>query len=210
LNNPGDNVFNFGTGPLSLEQGETQRFSMCILFGNDLQELILNAETATRNYLKQIIDLHSLLQNRWLQQFQVMEELHFIGITDQKVQLTRFQGKWIFKDTKIYRSRDYTFSDVFTITDAGGNPFLGEGIAQFDVVDSLSGLHPVEYLGRGIKYNVGSNSGLVHEFVDSTVTNGINITTQLLLTMAALFVPDRSFRQQRVKRLFQEILLPAY
>ena len=39
LSAPGDNVFNFGTGPLSLDVGETQRFSMCILFGNDLNDL---------------------------------------------------------------------------------------------------------------------------------------------------------------------------
>ncbi len=36
LQNPGDNIFNFGTGPLSLERGESQRFSMAILFGDNL------------------------------------------------------------------------------------------------------------------------------------------------------------------------------
>ncbi len=39
LSNPGDNIFNFGTGPLALKQGESQRFSMAILFGNNLDEL---------------------------------------------------------------------------------------------------------------------------------------------------------------------------
>jgi hypothetical protein len=43
----GDNIFNFGTGPLSLTKGETQRFSMAILFGDNLDDLILNAETST-------------------------------------------------------------------------------------------------------------------------------------------------------------------
>ena len=40
-------------------------------------------------------------------------------------------------------------------------------------MNSWSGLHPVEYQGRGVKYNLGTNSGLVHEYVDSTVTNGV-------------------------------------
>ena len=46
--------------------------------------------------------------------------------------------------------------------------------AQFDLDDEYSGLSEVEYVGRGIKYNLGSNTGLVHEYVDSTVKNGIN------------------------------------
>ncbi len=37
----------------------------------------------------------------------------------------------------------------------------------------MSGYHPVEYSGRAIKFYLGDNTGLVHEFVDSTVTNGI-------------------------------------
>ncbi len=172
LQNEGDNVFNFGTGPLSLEQGETQRFSMCILFGNDLDELILNAETSTR-----------ILEADYRFAQPPVKPLVTAVAGDGRVTLfwdnrsessiDPLTGEMDFQGYKIYRSRDYTFSDVFTITDAGGNAFLGEGIAQFDVIDSLSGLHPVEYLGRGIKYNVGTNSGLVHEYVDSTVTNGI-------------------------------------
>ncbi|MGH2567997.1 MAG: hypothetical protein ACRDGA_06625, partial [Bacteroidota bacterium] len=85
-----------------------------------------------------------------------------------------------FEGYKIYRSEDPTFSDVYTITDANGTPFLGKpfqqnGVpAQFDLVNQWSGLHPVEYIGRGIKYQLGSNTGLVHEYVDSSVTNGKN------------------------------------
>ncbi|MGB6649397.1 MAG: hypothetical protein WBG01_12780, partial [Bacteroidota bacterium] len=45
--------------------------------------------------------------------------------------------------------------------------------AQFDLVNQWEGLHPVEYLGRGIKFNLGTNSGLVHEYVDSTIQNGV-------------------------------------
>jgi hypothetical protein len=39
-------------------------------------------------------------------------------------------------------------------------------------VNTWQGLHPVEYLGRGVKYDLGANTGLVHEYVDSSVTNG--------------------------------------
>ncbi len=178
LSEPGDNIFNFGTGPLSLEPGETQRFSMAILFGNDLQELILNAETSTR----------ILEADYRFAQPPVKPIVHAVS-GDGKVTLywdTRAEesvdplsGEKDFQGYKIYRSRDYTFSDVFTITDGRGNKFLGRPFeqggmpAQFDLVDNYKGYHPVEYQGRAVKYYLGDNTGLVHEYVDSSVTNGI-------------------------------------
>jgi hypothetical protein len=57
-----DNVFNFGTGPLSLERGESQRFSMVILFGDNLNDLTLNVNIHTD--LRGIIGLLNHLLNR--------------------------------------------------------------------------------------------------------------------------------------------------
>jgi hypothetical protein len=172
LKDAGDNIFNFGTGPLDLEVGETQRFSMAILFGNDIDHLILNAETSTR-----------ILESDY--RFAKPPNKPNLSVVPGNGRVTLYWDDYAeksfdpfirtfdFQGYKIYRSRDPQFQDVKTITDGFGNPFIGEGIAQFDVVDSLKGFHPVEFLGRGIKYNVGTNSGLVHEFIDSTVTNGI-------------------------------------
>jgi hypothetical protein len=179
LQNAGDNVFNFGTGPLALEPGETQRFSMAILFGQNLSDLLLNAETSFR-----------VLESDYLFA-KPPEKPKVVAVPgDGKVTLywdalseksfDPFTRTFDFQGYKIYRSRDYTFSDIYTITDANGVPFLGQALrdkngnlAQFDLKDSLSGFHPVEYLGRGIKYNLGNNTGLVHEYVDETVKNGI-------------------------------------
>jgi len=172
LSQPGDNVFNFGTGPLSLAPGEAQRFSMCILFGNDLDDLTLNALTSTR-----------ILEADYRFAQPPAKPIVSAVAGDGKVTLywdTRAEesvdplsGKKDFQGYKIYRSRDHQFSDVFTITDGRGIPFLGKPIAQFDLDDSLSGYHPVEYAGRAVKFYLGDNTGLVHEFVDSSVTNGI-------------------------------------
>jgi len=180
LNNPGDNIFNFGSGPLSLKRGETQRFSMAILFGNDLNDLVLNAETSTR-----------VLEADYRFAQPPIKPIVKVVPGDKRVTLywdTRAEAsidpltvKKDFQGYKIYRSTDPTFADVFKITDGNGNPFLGVPLfdsyarkrAQFDLVDSLSGFHPIEYQGRAVKYYVGDNTGLVHEYVDSTVTNGI-------------------------------------
>lgn len=177
---PGDNIFNFGTGPLKLDRGETQRFSMCILFGDNLNDLVLNAETSTR-----------ILEADYRFAQPPLKPIVSAVPGDKRVTLywdTRAEGSVDpltgakdFQGYKIYRSRDYTFSDVYTITDGNGVPFLGQALfdpnsgkrAQFDLDDSLSGYFPVEYMGRAVKYYIGDNTGLVHEYVDSTVLNGI-------------------------------------
>lgn len=179
LQQPGDNIFNFGTGPLSLDRGATQRFSMAILFGDNLTDLKLNAETSTRvleaNYefaqppAKPIVTAvpgdHKVT-------------LYWDAKAEQSVD--PLTGEKDFEGYKIYRSRDYTFSDVYTITDGNGVPFLGTPLtdakgnkAQWDLVDSLSGYFPIPYQGRGIEYYLGNNTGLVHQYVDSTALNGI-------------------------------------
>lgn len=174
---PGDNVFVYGSGPFELAPGATQRFSIALLMGNDLPDLILNAETAQRvleaNYRfaqpppkpnVRAVAGDGRVTLYWDNVAESSED-PLTGIND-------------FEGYKIYRSEDPTFSDIYTITDANGTPFLGRPFlqngkpAQFDLVNDWSGLHPVEYVGRGVKYQLGSNSGLVHEYVDSSVTNG--------------------------------------
>jgi len=172
LSEPADNVFNFGTGPLKLEPGEIQRFSMCILFGNDINDLILNAETSTK-----------ILEADYRFAQPPAKPIVSAVAGDGKVTLywdTRSEesvdplsGVKDFEGYKIYRSQDYTFKDVFTITDGKGTPFLGKPLAQFDLDNEYKGFHPIEYQGRAVKYYLGDNTGLVHKFVDSTVTNGI-------------------------------------
>ncbi len=175
---PSDNIFLYGSGPFPLAPGGTQRFSIALMMGENLPDLLLNAETAQRvleaNYLfaqpPPKPNVRAIPGDRKV-------TLYWDAAPEIAVDpLTATQD---FEGYKIYRSEDYTFSDVYTITDANGAAFLPNAMidatgqrAQFDLVNEWSGLHPVEYIGRGVKYNLGNNSGLVHEFVDSTVTNG--------------------------------------
>lgn len=168
----GDNIFNFGTGPLALSPGESQRFSMAILFGNDLDQLVLNAEASTR-ILESDYRFAKPPEKPNVSAVAGDGKVTLYWDTASEESFDPFLRTFDFQGYKIYRSRDYTFADIKTITDGFGNPFLGDPIAQYDVVDSLSGFHPIEYVGRGVKYYMGDNSGLVHEYVDSTVQNGI-------------------------------------
>lgn len=174
---PGDNAFLYGSGPFALEPGGTQRFSVALIMGNNLQDLLLNSETSQRileaNYRfaqpPPKPNLVAVPGDRRV-------TLYWDNVAESAVDpLTAARD---FEGYKIYRSEDPTFADVFTITDANGVPYLGRAFeqngrrAQFDLINNWQGLHPVEYIGRGVKYDLGSNTGLVHEYVDSSVTNG--------------------------------------
>lgn len=180
LTQQGDNIFNFGTGPLALGRGETQRFSMAILFGNNLNDLVLNAETSTR-VLESDYRFAKPPEKPVITAVPGDGRVTLFWNTESEKSFDPFLRVFDFQGYKIYRSRDITFADVYTITDGNGVPYLGSPLfdqntgraAQFDLKDSLSGFHPVEYAGRGVKYWLGNNTGLVHEYVDSTVQNGI-------------------------------------
>lgn len=179
LKAPGDNIFNFGTGPMVLDRGESQRFSMAILFGSNLSDLVLTAQTSTMvleaNYRFSQPPLKPIVKA-------VPYDRKVILYWDSRAEssVDPLTKKKDFQGYKIYRSRDYTFADVFTITDGNGVPFLGQPMvdrngkrAQFDLIDSLSGFAPVEYGGRAVKYYLGDNTGIVHQYKDSTVLNGV-------------------------------------
>lgn len=180
LQTAGDNIFAFSTGPTFLAQGETQRFSMAIIMGENLQDLRLNAKTSVR-----ILEADYRFAQPPAKPFVTAVPgdgkvtLYWDAKSEESIDPLTTQKD--FEGYKIYRSRDYNFTDVYKITDANGVPFLGQALfdpntgdlAQWDLVNDFSGLAPVEYDGRGVRYNLGANTGLVHEYVDSTVKNGI-------------------------------------
>ena len=180
LKTEGDNAFCFSTGPMTLKKGETQRFSMAIIMGENRDDLILNAVTSTR-----ILEAdYRFAQPPAKPIVKAVAEdgrvrLYWDAKSEDSIDpLTTDKD---FEGYKIYRSRNFNFSDVYTITDANGVPFLGQALvddntgkkAQFDLIDEYSGLGQREYDGRGVKYYLGANTGLQHEYVDSTVQNGI-------------------------------------
>ncbi|MGE5497283.1 MAG: hypothetical protein ACM3Q2_04400 [Syntrophothermus sp.] len=180
LRTAGDNIFCFSTGPMSLKKGETQRFSMSIIMGENLNDLILNAITSTR-----ILEAdYRFAQPPAKPIVKAIPGDHKVTLfwdSKSEESVDPLTSEKDFEGYKIYRSRDFNFSDVYKITDANGNPFLGMPFfnsitgkyAQWDLVDTYSGLAQKEYDGRGVKYNLGENTGLVHQYTDSTAQNGI-------------------------------------
>ena len=75
-----------------------------------------------------------------------------------------------FEGYRIYRATDAAMLDPLVITDGSGIPVLRHPIAQFDKVDGITGYHPIDY--NGIKFYLGSDTGLRHSYTDSNLVNG--------------------------------------
>ena len=175
----GDYVFIYNSGPIDLPAGETRRFSIALLVGEDHDDLTLNAITAQDIYERNY-------------QFAKPPEKPIITAVPGDEQVTLFwdnkaeesidpiSDQYDFEGYVIYRSTDPQFLDQQTITDDFGTKFLFEPLkmvngapARFDLENDYFGLSSVVYSGRGTHYNLGDNTGLVHSFIDSNnVING--------------------------------------
>lgn len=175
----GDNIFLYSSGTMTLPAGESRRFSIALIVGQDFEDLTLNALTAQDIYEKNY-------------QFAKPPEKPKVTVVpgDEKVTLywdniaessvDPISGKEDFEGYVIYRSLDPQFLDQQTITDANGSRFLFEPLkmvtgapAKFDLINEYSGFSNIPFTGRGVYYKLGSNTGLRHSFVDSNnVING--------------------------------------
>ena len=175
----GDFIFLYGSGFINLRKGESRRFSIALLIGQNFQDLLLNAVTA-----QQIYEIN----------YQFAKPPDKPNVTavpgDRRVTLywdklaedsfDPISQKNDFEGYAVYRSTDPQFLDQQTITDANGARFLFEPLTQingaparFDIDNAYAGLSSVPFPGRGIAYHLGSNTGLRHSFVDSNnVVNG--------------------------------------
>ncbi|MGC8595561.1 MAG: hypothetical protein ACP5MI_08155 [Candidatus Kryptoniota bacterium] len=169
----------FASGPFILGRGLRERFSMALIMGNDLGQILQHKQTvqqiynANYNFSKPPYKptLHAVPGDRrvYLYWDNVAEQFRdpFLGYQNGDPK----QGyKKTFEGYTIYRSEEPQFEDVKLITDSKGEPVYWKPIAQFDLIDSIAGPDPVGI--NGAHFWRGSNTGLQHSFVDTTVENG--------------------------------------
>jgi hypothetical protein len=164
-------AFLFASGPFHLAAGGHERFSLALAYGADLNELRTQVKTVQQIYNANY-------------QFAVPPPLptvhaesgdHYVRLTWGDVSergIDPITHTNDFEGYRIYRSTDPDFRDPKVITNARGTGPFGNGkpIAQFDLVDSVRGFS--KQLIEGVAYDLGTDSGLRHTFVDSTVKNG--------------------------------------
>ncbi len=166
-----DVAFHYGCGYFNLPQRYSERFAIACLVGNDFDDLVRNKRT-----MQEIYDHDYNFKKPPLEPTIIAAipgDRRVTLIWDTRAEKSRDP---VYEEDfglyNIYRSTDPAFNDIKTITDAFGNPLLWEPMAQFDIKDGLKGAHPIAIGETGAHYNMGSDTGLRHSYVDTTVQNG--------------------------------------
>lgn len=176
---PADYLFIYGAGDFKLHAGETKRFSIALLVGESLDDLMLNAQT-----VQQIYDVGYRFakppEKPTVQAVPGDRKVTLYWDDAAERSLDPLTNEFDFEGYVIYRSTDHEFSDQQTITDINGTRFLfrpltdARGVeAKFDLENGITGPAPIPYPGRGVSYDLGEDTGLFHTYVDSNnVQNG--------------------------------------
>ncbi len=163
--------FLFASGPFILKAGNTERFSLALGYGTDLQEL--------RNTVRIVQQIYNAnyqfavpppMPTLWAEAGDGYVQLSWDDVAekgiDPVVGINNFQGY------KIYRSTDPLFLDPRVISTARGTGPIGHGrpIAQFDLENGITGYSNITI--EGVAFYLGDDSGITHTWRDTTVTNG--------------------------------------
>ncbi len=168
VNVDADYVFSCGYFPLLSQQSEF--FSIALIYGWDREDIVRNKQIVQKIYDSNY-------------NFAIAPEKPNVRVVpgDKKVTLywderaefsfDRYLKEYDFEGYKIYRATDPGFSDAGHITDGYGYDRFTVPIEIYDKVDSVYGFFP-ETFGTGVQFNLGTETGLVHAFVDSPLVNG--------------------------------------
>ncbi len=164
-------AFLFASGPFSLKAGKTERFSLALAYGADLDELRRTVQTVQRiynaNYRFAVPPTMPTLSAEAGDGFVRLAWNNVAELNADPV-----TGEFDFEGYRVYRSTDPEFRDPQVILTGTGSGPIGNGrpIAQFDLVDGRSGYS--EQTVEGVAYYLGTESGLTHTWTDHGVTNG--------------------------------------
>ncbi len=164
----GRNTYSASTGQIQ-QTGETERFSMALIFGMNTDDLFRRKKTVQQIYNAN----YRFAKPPDKPTIKAIAGDHKVTLYwDDHAEKTfdAFYQKYNFEGYRIYRSTEPNFLEDKIITDAYGSPTYRTPIAQFDLVDGIVGLHPIGV--NGAYFYLGDDSGLQHSFVDTTVQNG--------------------------------------
>lgn len=175
---PGDYVFLYGSGSFPLRAGETKRFSIALIVGENLSDLRLNAET-----VQQIFNVGYRFarppDKPRIRAVAGDKKVTLYWDNRAELSLDPLSRSLDFEGYAIYRSTDHEFSDRQTITDINGSKFLFQPLtnklgveAKFDLNNGLRGPSPIVFPQRGVSFDLGDDTGLFHTYEDTDVVNG--------------------------------------
>ncbi len=151
------------------ETGSTQRFSMALIFGLNTDDLFRRKKTVQSIYNANY-HFAKPPEKPIVKAIAGNQKVTLYWDSRAEQTFDPFYQKINFEGYRIYRSTEPNFIEDKTITDASGIPVFRQPIAIFDLVDGIKGLHPIDI--NGAHFNLGTDSGLKHSYVDSNLTNG--------------------------------------
>ena len=184
-----DGDFIFSSGYFRLEPGQTVRFSLALVFGEDLANITNNVTT-----IQEIYDRNynfARPPDKPTLKAAVGDErvtLYWNSLSEESEDAVLGKD---FEGYKLFKSTDPNFLDPDRITDAFGNDAILKPIAQFDLDNDINGLwqayedtssgenDPAYVFNpdladrvRGVPFFLGDDTGLEHSYVDTNVVNG--------------------------------------
>jgi len=159
----------FSSGKFPLVVGQTERYSMALLFGEDLNDLIKNKRTVQQIYNADYRFSKPPLKPT-LKVFPSDGKVTLIWDDIAEKSFDPFIQEYDFEGYVIYKSTESQFLENKVITDSYGNLTFRKPVAQYDLRDGIKGPHPIDIYG--IKYNLGDDTGLKHTWTDTDVHNG--------------------------------------
>lgn len=169
----GNIAFLFGSGPFILPPGHTERFSLALVFGENLADIKRNKEVvqdiydANYNFARPPIkpSVKAVAGDRKVTLYwDDLAESSFDEFADPVTGGYDFEGYAIFKAT------DAAFNDVYTITSGYGEATFHDPEVRFDLKNGVKGFFQNDV--HGIKFYLGDDSGLKHSWTDTDVLNG--------------------------------------
>jgi hypothetical protein len=163
--------FLFASGPFTLKAGKTERFSLALAYGGDLDELRRTVQTVQQiynaNYQFAVPPPQPTVTaetgDGWVR-------LSWDDVAERGIDPVTNEND--FEGYRVYRSTDPDFLDSKVISTGTGSGTFGNGkpIAQFDLVNGRRGFSSQTV--EGVAYFLGQDTGIQHVWTDSSVTNG--------------------------------------
>ncbi len=165
----GNIAFLFGSGPFILPAGATERFSLGLLFGNDLDDILRNKDVVQKIYDNNYNFARPPLKPA-VKAVAGDGKVTLYWDSESEKSFDSFLKEYDFEGYRIYKSTDPGFQDAYDITSGFGDETLYKPAAQFDIENDVKGFFDLDY--QGVKYYMGDNKGLKHSWTDTDVING--------------------------------------
>ena len=163
-----DADFLFSSGYFPLKKDLTERFSISLLFGDNLPDLVRNKQTVQTIYNQN----YNFAKAPDLPTIKAYAGDGYVTIYWDDVaefSVDRITGE-DFEGYKIYKATNTQFSDAGVVTDAFGTAKFNIPVKQYDQINEYEDFFPGHV--DGIQFYLGNNNGLVHSWTDTNVING--------------------------------------